>query len=446
MHWKTTMELAGRRKLAGMHWKTTVELAGRRWGLHFAPTTEYLAARQSFLPWAALAGGLAFTSLLGSFLLIITGRTIIIEQLMVERTTQLEASKRLEAMAEHRRRTAESLAEVGRLLSQSLDSLEVGQQVVDHVQKLLQARVAALYRIESPSGTLVVLASRDNFGPTAPPWHSLPPGMGAVGLAVHSRQPVVTADILADPRITLPAALRAGLEPTPVRAVLALPLLRDGLVIGALSIGDESGRVFDEEAIELARLFADQAASALANAQLYAEVQVARERLQSLSRQLLEAQEAERHRIAHELHDEAGQLLVFVHLALEAAVTGLPPQLRECFHPVREHLDVIEAQLRRLSHELRPTILDDLGLLPALQFLAEGVAARTGLRIRIDSSPSVFSHPKDFFDTLAFPLTQSIAGMTRRVTIDGADPPSGGCWETCGVTRGARGSLPSSRV
>ena len=83
---------------------------------------------------------------------------------------------------------------------------------------------------------------------------------------------------------------------------------------------------------------------------------------------------------------QAGQLLVSVHLALEAAVTRLPPQFRECFHPVRGHLDAIEAQLRRLSHELRPTILDDLGLLPALQFLAEGVAARTGLCIRVDSA------------------------------------------------------------
>jgi signal transduction histidine kinase len=210
--------------------------------------------------------------------------------------------------------------------------------------------------------------------------------MGAVGLAVRMRQPVVTADILADPRITLPADARARVEPLPIRAVLAVPLLRDGLVIGALSIGDEAGRVFGEEAVELARFFADQAATTLANAQLYTEVQAARERLQSLSRQLLEAQEAERRRIAHELHDEAGQLLTSVHLALEEAVTPLPPQFRERFHEVRGHLDDIEVQLRRLSHELRPTILDDLGLLPAVQFFVEGVAARTGLRIRVDSS------------------------------------------------------------
>ena len=171
-----------------------------------------------------------------------------------------------------------------------------------------------------------------------------------------------------------------------MRAVLALPLLHDGRVIGALSLGDEAGRTFDAEALKLAQLFAAQAATAFTNAQLYAAVQAGRARLQGLSRQLLEAQEAERRRLAHELHDEAGQLLVSVHLALEATIIGLPPQFRTGFHQVRSQLDAMETQLRRLAHELRPTILDDLGLLPALQFLAHGVTARIGLCIRVDSA------------------------------------------------------------
>jgi PAS domain S-box-containing protein len=79
-----------------MHWQTTVELGGRRWELRFAPTLEYLAARQSLQPWVVLGGGLAFTSVLGAFLLIVTGRTIVIEELMVERTAQLDASQREE--------------------------------------------------------------------------------------------------------------------------------------------------------------------------------------------------------------------------------------------------------------------------------------------------------------------------------------------------------------
>jgi len=207
-----------------------------------------------------------------------------------------------------------------------------------------------------------------------------------VGLAVYTRQLVVTADILSDPCLTLPATVRAGLERTPVRAVLALPLLHDGQVIGALSIGAELGRTFDAEALALVRFFADYVTTALANAQLYAEVQASQIRQQDLSRQLLEVQEAERRRIAHELHDEAGQLLAAVHLALEANLIGLPPQFREGFDQVRGHLDAIETQLRCLAHELRPTILDDLGLLPALQGLAQRVAKRTGLCIRVDNA------------------------------------------------------------
>src|SRR5215813_5105648 len=100
-------------------------------------------------------------------------------------------------------------------------------------------------------------------------------------------------------------------------------------------------------------------------------------RLQDLSRKLQEA---------HELHDEAGQLLASVHLALETTISGLPPHLREGFHQVRSHLDAIETQLRGLAHELRPTILDDLGLLPALQGLVQRVAERTRLHIRVDSA------------------------------------------------------------
>jgi PAS domain S-box-containing protein len=80
----------------GMSWETTLELASRRWALRFAPTLAYLAARQSLQPWTVLSGGLAFASLLGAFLLLITGRTTVIEQLMVERTAQLQASQRQE--------------------------------------------------------------------------------------------------------------------------------------------------------------------------------------------------------------------------------------------------------------------------------------------------------------------------------------------------------------
>jgi light-regulated signal transduction histidine kinase (bacteriophytochrome) len=84
----------------GMHWDTSLEVGGRRWALRCAPTLEYLAARQSLQPWTMLAGGLLFTGLLGAFLLLITGRATIVEQLVVERTAELQAAyQELEAFS-----------------------------------------------------------------------------------------------------------------------------------------------------------------------------------------------------------------------------------------------------------------------------------------------------------------------------------------------------------
>jgi two-component system, NarL family, sensor histidine kinase UhpB len=101
-------------------------------------------------------------------------------------------------------------------------------------------------------------------------------------------------------------------------------------------------------------------------------------------RRLNELLEEEARRIAHALHDDAGQLLVSVHLALQEASGGLSPRARLRLEKVRLPLEEIEKQLRRLSHELRPTVLDDLGLVPALEFLGQGVAARNGVAITVE--------------------------------------------------------------
>lgn len=100
-------------------------------------------------------------------------------------------------------------------------------------------------------------------------------------------------------------------------------------------------------------------------------------------RHLNEMLEEEAKRIAHALHDEAGQVLTSVHLDLEAAAREVPAAA-DRLRGVRRLLKQFEEQLRCLSHELRPAALDDLGLLPALEFLAKGVSKRTGVPITVD--------------------------------------------------------------
>ena len=105
-------------------------------------------------------------------------------------------------------------------------------------------------------------------------------------------------------------------------------------------------------------------------------------------RQLNETLEEEIKRIAYAVHDEAGQLLVAVHLALAEVAMGMPKEQQAQFTRIKELLNEVEKHLRRYSHELRPTILDDLGWIPAIRFLADGISKRANLPIHIDATLS----------------------------------------------------------
>jgi signal transduction histidine kinase len=88
-------------------------------------------------------------------------------------------------------------------------------------------------------------------------------------------------------------------------------------------------------------------------------------------------------RIAYALHAEASQLVASVHLALADLATRLPSERVKEIQSVRGLLDQIEDRIRRISHELRPTILDDMGLVPAIEFLADGISQRWGIPVAV---------------------------------------------------------------
>jgi signal transduction histidine kinase len=96
--------------------------------------------------------------------------------------------------------------------------------------------------------------------------------------------------------------------------------------------------------------------------------------------------EQETRRIAHEIHDSAGQLLASVYMELQQLSSNAPRYLKPGLAHTASLLDRIHADLRRFSHELRPTVLDDLGLIPALRELGDGIMKRTGLVVRVEAS------------------------------------------------------------
>jgi signal transduction histidine kinase len=103
-------------------------------------------------------------------------------------------------------------------------------------------------------------------------------------------------------------------------------------------------------------------------------------------RRFNETLEEEIKRIAYGVHDAAGQLLVAVHLALADLAQGLSKPQQQQITDLEGLLSQVEEQLRRYSHDLRPTVLDDLGWIPAIRFLAESVSKRTRLLIHVKTA------------------------------------------------------------
>jgi GAF domain-containing protein len=209
--------------------------------------------------------------------------TELIHLLAGQAAIAIENARLFEAI-ERARRAAEALADTGRLLTQSLDPEELGRQIADSLRTLLGAQSAVLYQLDPESGALRVTAEARSAGSTFPWVPVMVRGTGVGGAAIRQGQPIATPNGLTDPRIQYPPEVRATLEPSPDWALLAVPLLAQERVLGALAVSDKTGRVFIDQDIALARAFADQTVVALENARLYTEATQRRQQAEDLTR------------------------------------------------------------------------------------------------------------------------------------------------------------------
>lgn len=136
-----------------------------------------------------------------------------------------------------------------------------------------------------------------------------------------------------------------------------------------------------------------------------AELSQANAALRAMSLRLVEVQEKERRFVAHELHDQLGQTLTGLKLVLEMSLKPTNPSQAESFAEALRLIDDLMERIRRLSVDLRPHMLDDLGLVPALEWHFRRFGKQTGIQVQLKRT-ATFSRLPAPIETAAYRIVQ----------------------------------------
>jgi signal transduction histidine kinase len=160
-----------------------------------------------------------------------------------------------------------------------------------------------------------------------------------------------------------------------------LPLLRNEAVIGALILVGDARDPFTALDDRFLVALGQQVGAALENADLYRRLETRTVELARLSARMVEQHEEERRRLSRELHDETGQVFSAVKMELGVIRDGAPPAQGARLDQVLDLIDTGIRSIRNVTNDLRPSMLDDLGLLPALRSLVAEFSERSGMQV-----------------------------------------------------------------
>ncbi len=212
-----------------------------------------------------------------------------------------------------------------------------------------------------------------------------------------------------------PAPIDRQLVAEGMHSYLVVPLVHQGNLIGFLNAVSATPAAFSQEHVEVLRQVTDFLAVALQNSRLLEQVQSDHRRLRALSRRLVEIQEAERHHIARELHDEIGQTLTAVKINLQSLASAqlaagtAGQQLADSIKITEQALQ----QVRSLSLDLRPSLLDDLGLVATLRWYVDRQSQRGDFKARFYSNLADVRLPLESENTCFRIVQEALTNILR---------------------------------
>ena len=173
------------------------------------------------------------------------------------------------------------------------------------------------------------------------------------------------------------------------KAFVSIPLQAKGNVLGVLNVLSYSPHRFTEDDMKLFQAIADLVGVAIEQADLYARLRQDKKHYRSLALYMLAAQEEERRRIARELHDETSQALSALAFNQQAlmemaeASSGMDEAFKNQFKRTQSLVVQINTEINRIIYDLRPTLLDTLGLVAAIRQYAEDILEPLGVKVAV---------------------------------------------------------------
>ena len=303
----------------------------------------------------------------------------------------------------------ESLNEVGNALGTEMDLDRLLDLIARRLRELLEARLVTVLLPSGPD--LLRFAAVAGEGGEQILGQTVSRSASKTGRLLERGQSERVDSLLDDPDVDHEATRLMG-----ARTGLWVPLLVRGRAIGVLAAHDKLGSDvrFADTDVRLAETFASRAALAVDLS----------ERIASDSlRRVVEAQELERRRLARELHDETGQALTSILLGLKSLEEKLGDAgSRAAAAALRELVVATLQDVRRLAIELRPSALDDFGLVAALERLTASFADQTGITIDFEASLAEQRLPEEVEIALYRIVQESLTNVVkharaRRVSI-----------------------------
>jgi PAS domain S-box-containing protein len=313
-----------------------------------------------------------------------------------ERTRLLESQTESRAVAEAALQRLRAIHTITDVALSYLNVDDLLRELLKRLRRTLQVEIASVRLIDEARQELHVRAI-----------DGVPLGcVASIGIpldAVNLHVPSMTNDV--EPpqpgRDGWFAEIWAAIN-MPLRAGMSVPLIVDGTAIGIVAVGS-TRTPFTDDDLFLLQVVAERVTPAIERALRGETVRASRDRLEAMSRRLLTAGEEERRRVAVELHDDLGQLLTAAKINVQSAerqAAMSPASLGEAMTCIDQALQ----RVRDLALDLRPSVLDDLGLAAAFRWYVDRFARKARLRthLSIDELPRLDST----LETACFRLAQ----------------------------------------